>query len=602
MENSDTILQNACNRTKTCLNGKWAFIVDPYETGYRSHRNGIPHDQIDPEDRSRYYTYFQNRKPSHQADMVEYDFEKAEKIDVPGDWNHQNLSWKLYEGCVWYSRKIEHTPKPQSRYFLRFDAANYETHVYLNGEKVGMHLGGFDPFSLEVTSILNDGINHLSVCVNNRREPGQVPNMRTDWYNYGGITRDVWLIETPLQFIDDYQIQLDNENPQQLKGFVKLSESISSEIILEIPELGFKHKLNSNSNGYAGLNVTMPDFQKWSILNPKLYDVQISTTSDSISDRIGFRTIKVDGADILLNDQPIFLRGISCHEEIPETPRRAHSIEDAKYILKAAKELHCNFVRLAHYPHSENVPRLADEMGILLWEEIPVYWGIQYDKSETFDQAASQLRTLVNRDKNRASSIIWSVANETPVNESRTSFLKRLKSIVTEIDTTRIVSAALDRDELDYSDKLKKEMHVSDPFAPECDVLCCNEYLGWYSGTPDQMEAGVKWFLDPNKPFIISEFGADALGGHRGDRMQRWTEDFQDYVYEQQLKMLDEIPTLRGMSPWILFDFRTPRRNLAGIQDGWNRKGLLSDKRIPKLAFERLKKYYQEKAKVFPDV
>lgn len=594
------VLQNSHNRNKLSLNGEWSFIVDPYETGYRNHRLGIPHDEMQTHEQSRYYTFFQNRKPEHAADMVEYDFDNAHRINVPGDWNHQRAEWLLYEGGAWYRKEFEWRLSSGKRVFIRFEAVNYECHVYLNGHKLGSHLGGFDPFTMEVTNGIADGQNLLNVYVSNRREAQHVPNMRTDWWNYGGITRDVHILEVPEHFIDDYQLQLDPEEPDRVFGKVSLSPGAEGiEVWLSIEELDWQYRGMTDQSGKIQFSSKLPDIELWSPRLPKLYEVKIEAAEDKLVDRIGFRTITVKGSDILLNGEPIFLRGVSCHEEIPAEMRRAHSLEDAVYILSSAMELGCNFLRLAHYPHNEHMVRLADEYGILLWEEIPVYWGIDYKNPDTLQQAEQQLSAMLHRDKNRASVIIWSLANETPVNDERNAFLRKLKQQVLSIDTTRLISAALDRDELDYSDTVKKQIRISDPMAGEMDIVSCNEYLGWYSGTPDQMEDGVQWFLPDGKPFIVSEFGADALAGKHGDRMQRWTEEFQNYVFEQQLAMLEQIPSLRGITPWVLFDFRTPRRTLPGIQDGWNRKGLISDDGKRKLAFKTLKRYFSEKVLQF---
>src|SRR6185295_6986888 len=153
--------------------------------------------------------------------------------------------------------------------------------------------------------------------------------------------------------------------------------------------------------------------------DPKLYQVIISSRDYSLSDRIGFRSIEARGADILLNGKPMFLRGISIHEESPLRGGRAFSEDDARMLLTWAKELGCNFVRLAHYPHNEHIIRIADEMGIMVWSEIPVYWTVLWENPETFANARNQLEENITRDKNRASVILWSVANETPVNDAR---------------------------------------------------------------------------------------------------------------------------------------------------------------------------------------
>ncbi|MEM7110730.1 MAG: glycoside hydrolase family 2 TIM barrel-domain containing protein, partial [Bacteroidota bacterium] len=263
--------------------------------------------------------------------------------------------------------------------------------------------------------------------------------------------------------------------------------------------------------------------------------------------------------------------------------------EDARMQFGWAKELNCNFVRLAHYPHNENMPRIADEIGLLLWEEIPVYWGIDYENPVAYHQAVNQLKSLVHRDKNRASVIVWSMANETPETEARLEFLKKLRNTALEIDPNRMISAALERDETPG----KKEMVIPDPFAEFTDLVSCNEYVGWYGTTPEEC-AKVTWNINFNKPFFISEFGGGALYNYHGDKMDRWTEEYQEYLYIEQLKMLKKIPSLRGMTPWILADFRSPRRNLPEIQDGWNRKGLISDRGFKKKAFYVLKAYYDE--------
>ena len=178
----------------------------------------------------------------------------------------------------------------------------------------------------------------------------------------------------------------------------------------------------SDAAGVATFDLDAPKLKLWAPENPKLYTVSISAGDDRVEDRIGFRSIAVRGADILLNGHSVFLRGISLHEENPLRGGRAFSVEDARLLLGWAKELGCNFVRLAHYPHNEHMARVADELGLMLWEEVPVYWTIQWENPETLANAKAQLTDLIMRDRNRASVIVWSVANETPVSEPRTDF------------------------------------------------------------------------------------------------------------------------------------------------------------------------------------
>jgi beta-glucuronidase len=227
-------------------------------------------------------------------------------------------------------------------------------------------------------------------------------------------------------------------------------------------------------------------------------------------------------------------------------------------------------------------------MGMLVWSEIPVYWTILWDNPNTYKLASQQLSEMINRDKNRASVIIWSVANETPRGESRLKFLTGLINKARDLDPTRLISAAT---ELTYKDFT---ITVDDPLSEKLDVIGANEYLGWYSYSIDDIKK-FTWKTNFNKPLIISEFGGGALYGLYGDEQTRWTEEFQNAIYREQLLMLDKIDFLKGMSPWILYDFRSPRRPLPEIQDFYNRKGLISNDGNKKQAFYTLQKFYKEK-------
>lgn len=584
----EPLLQNAYNRPATLLNGNWKYVVDLYDTGYRNHRNWMPFDEVESTKESA-RPYYTNKVMENRWDRVEYNFNTSEEIKVPGDWNSQMEKLLYYEGAVWYRTTFDYELANGNELFLYFGAANYQTDVYLNGEKVGQHLGGFDPFNFDITKKLKAKGNSLVVRVDNRREKHRVPNYTTDWWNYGGITRDVKLIEVPETHIQDYMLQLDPKNPSKIKGYVQVANGANQRVNLAITEANIAKEVQLDADGRAIITMDAKNLKKWYPKRPKLYEVVLRVKNDILVDQIGFRTIETKGADILINGQSIFLRGISLHEENPLREGRARSIEDARLLFGWAQELNCNFVRLAHYPHNENMPRLADELGLLLWEEIPVYWGIEYENPIAFNQAKSQLETLIHRDKNRASVIIWSVANETPEVPSRLKFLRDLKEIALSIDDTRFISAALERDEKSTADTIK----IPDPFAEDVDIISCNEYIGWYSGLPERCSE-VTWELPLDKPFFVSEFGGGALYNYHGDKLTLWTEDYQKYLYEEQLKMLNKIGTLRGMTPWILVDFRSPRRNLPLIQDGWNRKGLISDGGFKKQAFYVLRDYYNK--------
>jgi beta-glucuronidase len=568
---------NVANRNTISLNGEWSIIIDPYENGFYNYRY-----EENPNG------YFKNAKPKTKSDLVEYDFDKSEKLNVPGDWNTQRKDLFFYEGTVWYKKSFDYKIKPGTRLFIYFGAVNYNAIVYVNGEKIGSHTGGFTAFNFELTSKVKSGSNFVVVKVDNKRQRDGVPTLNTDWWNYGGITRDVYLVEVPDEFIDDYFIQLDPKKDKTIAGWIKLDGVTTAQNVkVKIPEAEIEKTFVTDNTGYCSFTFNA-QLDYWSPESPKLYEVIIETDKDKLVDQIGFRMIDVDGTDIKLNGKSIFLRGISMHEESPIRGGRAYSIEDAETLLSSAIELGCNFVRLAHYPHNEHIIRMADKMGILVWSEIPVYWTILWDNADTYKLASLQLSEMINRDKNRSSVIIWSVANETPRGESRLKFLTGLINQARKLDPTRLISAAT---ELTYKDKI---ITVDDPLSEQLDVIGANEYLGWYSHSIDEIK-DFSWKTNFNKPLIISEFGGDAKFGLHDDEQTRWTEEYQNALYREQINMLSMVEFLRGMSPWILYDFHSPRRPLPEIQDYYNRKGLISNDGNKKQAFYTLQKFYNEK-------
>ena len=571
------LIANTDGRKTISLDGQWRTIIDPYESGYYDYRyqpsaNG----------------YFKDAKPKTKSDLIEYDFDTSASLKVPGDWNTQEERLLLYEGTIWYRKSFDYQRKENTRLFVYFGAANYIADVYLNGEKIGRHEGGFTPFNFEITNLVRYKSNSLIAKVDNKRRRDAVPTLITDWWNYGGLTREVKLVETPATFVQDYFIQLQKGSRKQVNGWVRLSgNKLDQRVTVRIPEAGISKSFTIDANGYAQISFNA-DLTLWSPETPKLYDVLIEAETDRIQDQIGFRSIEARGTEILLNGRPIFLRGVCIHEEAPFRGGRAYSREDAVTLLGWAKELGANFVRLAHYPHNEFMVREADKLGIMVWSEIPVYWTILWENPATLENARNQLREMITRDKNRAAIIVWSMANETPLGEARLSFLKKLIEHARSLDSSRLISAAMERH---YADE--QTQMIDDPLGEYLDVLGCNEYVGWYDGLPEKADR-LEWKMKYQKPLIMSEFGAEAPYGNHGDPLTRWTEEYQENAYQHQVKMLKRISFLRGTCPWILMDFRSPRRPLPGIQDFHNRKGLISDRGEKKKAFYVMQKYYRE--------
>lgn len=585
--NEVNLIGNVPARKAMSLNGDWNYIIDVQEEGYYDYRMNVTQ-----------WGFFQNAKPQRPEDLVEYDFDKSPTMKVPGDWNTQDDRLFFYEGTVWFYKKFRLDSselKEGIRKLLYFGAVNYEAIVYVNGRREGRHVGGFTPFCYDVTDRLKVGENVVIVKVDNKRQVSNIPTVIFDWWNYGGITRDVLLVDVPAIYIENYKIELAKADAKakqrEILVSVQLNQQKAGETVsLSIPELKLKQTLTTDAEGKAAttLKVNSKMLSLWSPQNPKLYKVDLTIGDENLTDEIGFRTIETRGKQILLNGQPIFLKGISMHEEKAHGGGRANCEADARELLGWVKELGCNFVRLAHYPHNEYTVRLAERMGLLLWSEIPVYWTIDWKNTATYDNARRQLTDMIRRDQNRANIIIWSIANETPHSNERDQFLGNLAQYARTLDTSRLISMAMEvTGASNYKNRLQDNMNKW------VDVVSFNQYIGWYRDVNDAPK--MEWEIPYEKPVIVSEFGGGAKAGYHGAKNQRWTEEFQENLYIENTAMLDKIDGLAGTTPWILKDFRSPRRVLPEIQEYYNRKGLFSDNGEKKKAFYILQKWYEGK-------
>ena len=578
-----TLSNVACRETRS-LDGTWRAIVDPYDTGYVSILG-------DRNDRG----YFRDFTPRHPGDRVEYDFDRSLELTVPGDWNTQSPELLYYEGTVWYRRIVEvadgEAVGAERRQFLHVGAANHTTRVFLDGEELATHVGGFGSFAVEVSGRLGPGRHSLVLQVNNRREPERVPAMRTDWWNFGGVTRSVVLVEVPSVFLRHAWLTMAPDG--RLVGGVTIDtgDDRSVEVppcIVELPDAGIVAEV---VDGRVEIDaVAAGRVERWQPGAPALTTVRWTCGDDTIIDRVGFRTVEVDGNRLLVNGAPTFLRGISIHGEGPSGGRRASGPDDAATLLDWAEDLGANFVRLAHYQHDEHMVREADRRGLLVWAELPVYWGIAFGDESTLGNALDQADELVTRDRSRASVILWSVANETLPGADRQRFLTTLVDRVRALDPTRLTTAALLT--LPSGDTT---IDLDDPLGDAVDVLAVNQYYGWYYGDRDELPE-LRYTNPFGKPMIFSELGAGARHGRRGSAEEIWTEEFQAAVYDAQIAMIRQQPDCVGLSPWILKDFRSPLRVLPGVQDGYNRKGLISEEGERKLAFQVLQAFYRELA------
>jgi beta-glucuronidase len=572
---AQTAMANVESRHLTSLNGEWQVILDPTRAG-------------------EWKQVWLEKKPQSKTDFVEYSFDGGPMLKVPGDFNSQLPELTYLEGIVWYKKVFHYKSTTKKRLFLHFGSVNYLAEVYLNGQKIGSHEGGFTPFQFEITNKVKEGDNTLIVKVDNQRLQNGLPGAGYDWFNYGGITREVNLIETDKTFIDDYFVQLKKGSLNKVLGWIQLNGSnVKQKIKIKIPELNKTYKTKSDSKGRASIAFDS-NLKLWSPENPKLYKVIIESETDTIVDTIGFRCIEVQGSKVLLNKKEIFFKGVNIHEENPNKGGRAHSKEDALQLLNSAKELGCNLVRLAHYPHNENMIKEAEKLGLMVWSELPVYQHIQFSDSLVPKKMETMLKEMIHRDKNRCGLVIWSLSNETySGTPNRNNALIELTQKCRAIDSTRLINHVINTQS--YTNNA---FNVSDPLYEYSDLICINEYIGWYipwQGKPSD----IKWsFAYPDKPVFISEFGAEALYGSNAgptDEASGWTEEYQKQVYIDQIEMFKTIPNLCGISPWLLFDYKSLGRMNQVYQKGYNRKGLLSEKGEKKKAWYIMNEYYKRR-------
>lgn len=582
------ILASGDMRPSIDLDGPWNWSVDPYREGLSGFHGGEAgpghrrYEEIDTTAAMR----------SDPKALYEYDMDRSPVVHLPQSFVTHSPDMRRYNGLVWYQRRFTVQPKPGQRVFVRFGAVDYHTYVYVNGKFVSEHEGGFTPFSFEVTNLLREGENRITVGADSERTAADVPPVVTDWENYGGITRPVSLILVPSTYVDDAWVRLTRDG--RIAATVKLDGPGAGgrEVRVRIPALGFVLTGRSAPDGTWTATASPPrKLRRWSPESPALYEVRVEAGEDVWKDRIGFRTVAVQGQDILLNGRSIYLRGVNIHaEELGADPTRAITPAAARALLLEAKNgLHANFVRLAHYPHPEAMVRAADELGLLVWSEIPVYWQVDFANAATLERARAMQTESILRDRNRASIVLWSVGNETPASDARNAFLRTLVANARALDDSRLVTAAM------FAGRKGNVETIDDPLGADLDVVSVNTYNGWYTSDPLASVPSIEWRSPYAKPLIFSEFGADALAGYHDDpaNPHKFSEEFQAQYYRQTLAMMAKVPGLRGLAPWILKDFRSPRRQHPIYQQGWNRKGLVSETGTRKAAFQVLADYYR---------
>lgn len=585
------------------LNGDWNLLVDRQNVG-------VKNQWFDPQ-------ILQIRLKNSQD---------VYKISVPSNFNTISDLFH-YAGVVWYHRVIPAIEiSPDLDYSLKFEGINYIADIWMNGEKIGHHEGGFLPFEICIPRkfLLEDQPNEMIVRVDAGVKADGIPGESCDWFNWGGIHRNVFLRATSPHRFDTFQItsSFETAHPSQanitvtfqlhqfsaILAEIQKDPELSSQpsLVVKVTSLGILHSKKGNrphtvfeqtfrwdqlqpeSSGYILQNSTVRSLwfqidnpQLWSPKHPHLYELQLDVSlpsnphilplNESCSSRFGIRSIAVHGANLLLNHAPFKMQGVSLHEE-QEPFGRHYSAEMRKNELLTMKSMGFNALRSAHYTHDEILCHLCDEIGLVLFEEIPLYWNIQFSNPKTMKLAGRMIYDMIQRDFNHPSVILWSIGNEVPVeNKNCRQAMITLMNWARKCDPTRLVTYTSCR-------------LTSDFLRRKSDISAVNFYFGWYYLAAQHLGPFldmVYYATNPNVPVLLTEFGAGAKFGVR-DPEEKYSEDNQAQVLVRQIQVLNSKPYIAGWFIWIYRDFRSGLR-LNKFQQGFNRKGIVSELNEPKL-------------------
>ena len=551
-------------RQSVDLNGKWKFCPDPMQ-------------------RCRRQKWWANY-PDKNKVFPCWEPEGLWDIEVPGTWKTLIPELKWYDGHAVYLKDfkldIDLTDK---EVFLAFDGVIYESEIYLNGRLVTRHEWGYSPFQVRITDMLSHE-NRLFVLLDSHLKEDRVPGGMFDWNNDGGIINPVKLVIVPKTYIENFRTRtvLSGDKVEISFDVALASRDTAAveEITVSIPELNLSSSINvkAGQTRSLGFKFMRKDISLWSPESPKLYQVELSTGSEVIRDRIGFREIKTAGRDIVLNGEPVCLYGVCVHSEFKDTGRTS-TAKGIEMMVKAAKDLGLNFLRCAHYPYSEAFGRAMDEVGLMWWEEVPAYWLKNISDEGQTRKALGMLDEMIRRDWNRASIIIWSVSNECcwrdPENHANNNYPYWFKAakLVRELDPSRLLSCAEAGNMISLSpiwdptagDMFDRNIDEADMWTPGhtdewyklWDVLAANIYT-----TKEEAETAykryVKMFSGYNKPLMLSEFGSMSLRGADCPDDQLGSEKFHSDVINEAYRVFEKLDELKGFCPWCLTDIRVP--------------------------------------------
>ena len=551
-----------------------------------------------------------------EEEKLKQPLEEPETMAVPASYNDQKAEERFREhyGFVYYQTCFE-IPKVllSERIMLRFGAVTQSAVVYLNGELLCKHKGGFLPFEAEINDRIRAGENLLTVAVDNRIDfstlpvgneesvamfgealspfesvkqtkvrPQNYPNF--DFFNYAGIHRPVKIYTTPKSYIKDITIVSSVNGEDAIVQHHILTEGKGDAKVQIFDECG---GLVAEAEGACEGELLIPKVQLWQPGAAYLYTMRVEFGEDKYVEEFGVRTVEVKDEQFLINGKPFYFKGYGKHEDSEVHGRGINEPFNVKDIA-LMKWMGANSFRTSHYPYSEEMLRLCDREGIVVIGETPAV-GLNFpnikedwyrDLSRTKEHHKEVICDMIARDKNHASIVMWSIANEPDTAaraESAYAYFKPLYDLTHEKDPqNRPVTVVVCNND-----------YVKDLVAPAMDVICMNRYYGWYifGGNLDAARQAItvemEYWKEKKKPVIITEYGADCVAGLHAVVPNMFSEEYQVEYYKTMNDVFDQYSFVVGEHTWNFADFAT----IQGLMrvDG-NKKGLFTRERRPKLA------------------
>lgn len=561
-----------------------------------------------------------NFKQGEYAPGVDARLSAEDLMVVPSSFNDVAVDSekRYFIGDSWYERTFAVPSfEPDEELVLRFGSVTHQAKVYVNGQLIGEHVGGFTPFEVRIPEELTNRNELLiSVCANNILDHTTLPVgnyseevlpdgsvkkkvvENFDFFNYAGIQRPVQLLVLPKGRIKDIVVTYDvHENVATVKVVVEHTANGGTSKVTLLDENG-----EVVAKGEAGAELEIVNVRRWEVLDAYLYTAKVELFAgeelvDEYEELFGVRTVRVENGQFLVNDKPIYFKGFGKHEDSYVNGRgfnEAVNLMD----LNLMKNMGANSYRTAHYPYSEEMMRLSDRMGFLVIDEVPAVGlfanftaalsmnrgGTKPIKTWEFYQTMENhklaLKELVARDKNHACVVLWSVANEPDgAGEGADKYFEPLVKYVKELDPQKRPTTVVN---------IMMATPEQDLISPLIDVLCLNRYYGWYlnHGDIEGARVGLRKELKewqekyPDKPIIMTEYGADTLPGYHSNWDVPYTEEYQERFHQMSHEVFDELENFVGEHVWNFADFETNSYALIRIQG--NHKGLFTRDRNPK--------------------